>query len=139
MQDNTVKEKLQLYLNLEKEFQNLKRRLHEIESVLFSPGRSQIDGIKRTKGQNSGMHRADAHLDLQRRCQEKLAEILEALLQIELMIKPLDSIERLLLRYRYVDGLCWDEISKNLDCNVSQAHRIHNRALAALEQNIEKS
>ncbi|MBR5488105.1 MAG: hypothetical protein IKV72_00240 [Firmicutes bacterium] len=138
MQNDAVKETLQLYLQLTEELHELRKRLREVESALFSPGRQKIGGVKRPKGQGSGTGLADVHLDLQRRCQEKQAEILAAQLQFEKMIYPLEPRERLLLRYRYLDGLHWDEISKKLDCNVSQAHRIHNSTLAELKQNAEK-
>lgn len=138
MTNNAVKEKLLLYLDLKKELHDLRKRLRELEYALFSPGHTVADSVRKSKGRRSGMSLADAHLDLQRRCQEKQAEILAAQLQFEKMIYPLEPRERLLLRYRYLDGLHWDEISKKLDCNVSQAHRIHNSTLAELKQNAEK-
>lgn len=137
MQNDAVKETLQQYLKRNEEHHNLRRRLREIESALFSPGRQKIGGVKRPKGQGSGTGLADVHLELQRRCQEKLTEILEAQLAFEKLIVPLEPEERLLLRYRYLDGLHWDKISKELDCSEAQVHRIHNKALKLLQESLD--
>ncbi len=40
-----------------------------------------------------------------------------------------DGVEALILRYRYIDGLNWEEITERLNYSSRSVHYMHNRAL----------
>lgn len=54
------------------------------------------------------------------------------LLAIEAAIESLDPTARLLCRYRYVDGLKWEEVCVRMNYSWRQVHNLHRRALEAL-------
>ena len=48
--------------------------------------------------------------------------------------KVKDGNEALILRYRYIDGYGWEEISELLDYSPRNIHYMHNRALNSIAQ-----
>ena len=45
-----------------------------------------------------------------------------------------DGKERLLLRYRYIDFLKWEEIADKMNFSLRNIHRLHSRALSGLQE-----
>ena len=72
------------------------------------------------------------HIELQKQYQSKLEELAEQQLSIEKAINTLDPTDRLLLRYRYLDGLKWEEICVKMSYGWTQIHHIHGEALKKL-------
>ena len=67
-----------------------------------------------------------------RLCQ-KAKQLLVKTREIDHAIENLaDSTQALILRYRYIDGLDWEEITEELCYSPRSVHYIHNKALEAL-------
>lgn len=65
---------------------------------------------------------------------EKLKSISESLSDTEKIISSLDDpLERIILRSRYIDALTWEDISEKTGYEWAQLHRLHKKALTALE------
>lgn len=45
-----------------------------------------------------------------------------------------DVIERALLRYRYIKGYTWEQISEELGYSIAQVYRIHKRAFKSFNK-----
>lgn len=61
---------------------------------------------------------------------EKLKELVDGQLKIEKAIESLDTVERELMRARYIDGKEWtDIVGDAIPYEWTQTHRIHARAL----------
>ena len=53
---------------------------------------------------------------------------------IEKAIEGLNPTTRMLLRYRYIEGLTWEEVCVRLSYSWRQTHRLHARALDQLRE-----
>jgi DNA-directed RNA polymerase specialized sigma24 family protein len=61
------------------------------------------------------------------------ARLFDAKLRIERAIDGLPSIQRQVMRARYIDGKCWDGIADEMAYSAKQLQRIHNKALESLK------
>jgi len=61
---------------------------------------------------------------------ERLADRLaDAKLKIERAIESLPSLQRQVMRARYIDGKCWDDVAEEMCYDVRHLHRLHKKAL----------
>lgn len=74
------------------------------------------------------------HVELQEKYETKIAEMTAGMLLIEEAIEALEPTARMLLRYRYLDGLKWEEVCVRMNCSWMQTHRIHAAALNQLKE-----
>ena len=66
---------------------------------------------------------------------KKVSKILKEKRAVEKEIdKVKDGNEALILRYRYIDGYGWEQISEMLDYSTRNIHYMHNRALSSIAQ-----
>ncbi len=73
-------------------------------------------------------------VDLERHLHEKLARQISLQHEIEQLVENVgDSRERLLLQYRYLDGMTFEEIAVQMHYSWRQIHRLHSRALTNLK------
>ena len=56
-------------------------------------------------------------------------KLVSTLMEIENLIEGLDATERVLMRYRYINDLKWEQIALNMNYSWRQVHRIHNEIL----------
>ena len=63
--------------------------------------------------------------DLRDLYRAKEADLTQALTDIEHLIDGLDPIERVIARYRYIDGLHWEQICVKISYSWRQTHRLH--------------
>lgn len=130
-----TKERLRKYLDLKRERQQLQQKLETIEAELYAPKNQRLTGMPHAPSPGNALEDMTArHIDLQQRYNAKLAEMAAEQLVIENTIEALDPTMRILLRYRYIDGLTWEEVCVKMKYSWSQTHRIHSRALEELRQ-----
>lgn len=72
------------------------------------------------------------HIALQERYQKQLAKLATAQADIENMIECLEPMSRTLMRYRYIDGMSWEEVCVAIGYSWRQTHNIHAKALDAI-------
>lgn len=135
-----TKERLRSYRQLRMEIEQLRRQLDEIEASLYSPEASHITGMPR--GGQKYSERIDRlitqHSELSERYRAKIAQQVTEMLEIEKSVEALEvPAMRLLLRYRYLEGLSWNEVCEKMGYSWRQTHRIHGRALETLKQKEE--
>ena len=76
--------------------------------------------------------RADLLAEENRLC-KKVSDILKEKRAIEKNIENVkDASEALLLRYRYIDGYGWEEISELMNYSPRNIHYLHKKALRAV-------
>jgi len=61
------------------------------------------------------------------------ARLCDAKLRIERAIDKLPSLQRQVMRARYIEGKSWDAVSEEMAYSVMQLHRIHKKAMEALK------
>lgn len=138
-----IKRQLNSYKDLRDEQKQLQEELRRLEMLMGSPPGQNWEGTPRGSGVSNPVERIAAkHLTLEQRYEAKLEELAAAQEIIENMIETLEPTERMLARFRYVDGLSWDSVSIKMNYSWRQTHRIHGRMLdhlAAAEYERRKS
>lgn len=128
-----TKERLRAYQAIKEELQQLEDRLLEIEAVLYSPKNQRLTGMPSAPSKGNAMEdMAARHVELQDLYKTKMDELAQEALAIEVAIETLDPTARLLFRYRYIDGLKWEEVCVRMNYSWQNVHKIHKRALEAL-------
>ena len=131
-----TKEALREYVHLKSERVQLARLLRELEMEMEAPSIQKMTGMPHApSGNKSSLEAVVArHLDLMERYQNMLGRIDEIQAQIEEAIASLDGVERTLMRYRYLDGMSWNDICEAMNYSWSGIHKIHGGALAKLRK-----
>lgn len=120
----TTEEKKRCLENYRTEQKELKRFAKEYGCML---------DLERLIGTGSTKTAKTAQNDIQaekiRLC-KSVSRILKHKRKIEQEIDRLeDGTQALILRYRYIDGLNWEEISEQLNYSFRSVHYMHNKAL----------
>ena len=128
-----TKDRLRNYANLKEECEQLRRQLEELEATLYYPKIQRLNGMPSAPSKENALELMIArHVELQEKYEAKIAEMTAEMLQIEAAIDKLDPTARMLLRYRYMDGLKWEEVCVRMNYSWMQTHRIHANALNQL-------
>lgn len=130
----TIKRQLNSYRDLKAEQLQLQEELKRLELLLGSPTGSNMDGMPRSSSEpSSPVERiAIKHMTLEEKYQTKLEQLASAQIEIEEMIEKLEPTERRLARYRYIEGLTWEEVCVCMNYSWRQSHRIHGKMLDRL-------
>lgn len=131
-----TKERLRNYQALKREKAQIQNMMEELETAMYYPKPQRLTGMPAAPSPSGGAMEAMVarHTELQDRYQTKLSELTEELHAIEDSIAHLDSTERALLRFRYIEGLKWEEVCVCMSYSWQQTHRIHARALRHLAE-----
>ena len=128
-----VKDRLHQYTQLKKEQLQIQEELERIEMETTAVSSPNMDGMPRGSGVSDPvMAAAFARISIKERYQEQLEKLAAEQLALEKMIEGLDPVERRLLRYRYLDGLTWENVCVAMCYSWRQTHNIHARALDKL-------
>lgn len=131
-----TKARLRNYRNIRKEQEQLKGRLEELETALYYPKIPHLTDMP-GGGKPEGNHQEDLaihHIELQALYNAKLAELRAEQLEIEKAIDVLEPTSRMLMRYRYLDGLSWEEVCVRMNYSWTQTHDYHSKALQKLRE-----
>lgn len=130
-----TKERLRRYQAIKRESDQIKDKIAEVEAALYAPKIPKMSGMPATPSSRQGSALealAIHHIELQGLYRTRLAELATEQLEIEKAIESLEPTERSLMRFRYIDGLTWEEVCVRINYGWVQTHRIHGRALAKL-------
>lgn len=129
-----TKERLRRYGALRLEAAQLRDRLSEVEAAMQAPQGQQLTGMPCSGSGESRTAEALTvqHLTLLEHYRDKLTALAAEQLAIEQAIDTLGQQERMLMRYRYLDGLSWEEVCAAMHYSWRQVHRIHASALRQL-------
>lgn len=130
-----IKDRLNRYRRLDLERRQLEEELERINASTLYPHPQNLSGMPAGGGSGDPMVSAVAkRLAISEKYERILAEILSEREAIENMISGLDVDQRVLVRYRYLIGLTWDDICDRMAYSPRQIHYIHSRALRALAE-----
>lgn len=133
-----TKERLRKYQDIKKEREQLRHQLEEIEAALYYPKAQRLTGMPSHHAEGNPQETlAIHHIELQEKYNAKLEELAAEQLAIENAIESLDEVDRMLLRYRYIDGLKWEEVCVKIGYSWTQTHEHHGRALRKLREKSE--
>lgn len=130
-----TKDDLREFCWLRAEVQQVKAMINVVRVQATSAGTMNLSGMPPTGGVPDPVATAVARLDtLQRKYADLLAELARRQGEIEDAIAALDGIERMVMRYRYIDGMTWPRVCEAVAYSDKQARRIHARALKRMEE-----
>lgn len=130
-----TKKRLKAYRAMKLELDGIASTLATLESVVYGPKGSRLDGMPRSgSGDGGPVERAAIKLtDLQEKYLDKAAALIEATEEVEDAIEILDERQRTLMRLYYIQGLSWEDVCGRMSYSWRQIHRIHSAALQALQ------
>ena len=128
-----IKRQLNSYRELDAERRQLLDELKRLEILMDAPGGSNWDGMPHGTDVSNPVERmVIKHVTLEQHYLAKLAEIVKAQEAIENLIEGLEPTERCLARFRYINGLRWEDVCEKMAYSWMQTHRIHGRLLDKL-------
>jgi len=133
-----TKEKLKEHYRLKQETVELEETIEKLQLQAQSVGATRITGAPAGSGSPDKITDNLARIEkLIQYYQQKLEKLLIQQKRIEEAIESLPANERLLMRYRYIDGMEWVDVAANMNYSWRQTHRMHARALEKLKDDIQ--
>lgn len=130
-----TKERLREYRAIKREAQQIKDRLEEQEAAMYYPKPQRLTGMPAAPSEGDALANMVAgRAALLEKYQDLLDKLNAELLAIEAAIESLDPTARTLLRFRYIDGLKWEEVCVRMSYSWRQVHTLHARALKQLKE-----
>ncbi len=124
-----AKHRLKRYLPLKLEVQHLKERIDALYGlhIPYSDGMPHASGVSDPTGNT-----ATLIVERRKRYETREKELAEYESAIERDMEILSPTERDLIRFKYMDGLTWEEVCIAINYSWTQTHRIHSAALIKL-------
>ena len=127
----TAKEYLQQYRHIQREIEDIDRRMAQIRLKYAAP--SAINYSDMPKAHNSEHDLSDYIVNMDELTDymiSKYTRLRGIEVDIYMRVDRMENQkERELLRYRYIDGMTWTEIADALDTTERNVYFIHGRAL----------
>ena len=127
----TAKEYLQQYRSIQREIEDIDRRMAQIRLKYAAP--SAINYSDMPKAHNSEHDLSDYIVKMDELTDymiSKYTRLRGIEVDIYMRVDRMENQkERELLRYRYIDGMTWTEIADALDTTERNVYFIHGRAL----------
>jgi hypothetical protein len=129
-----IKRQLYLYRDLQAECRQLCEELVKVEILMGAPAAPKMDGMPHGSSDPSSPTETLAikHITLQDLYRKRVDALIAEQLSVEEMIGSLEPTERRLARYRYIDGLTWEEVCTCMNYSWRQTHRIHGKIIDKL-------
>ena len=110
------KNDLKQYPYIRAELKQLEDEIAELRSAIESPPKTILDGMPKAKARNKDkMADLIAKLaDLQTAYETKWDRLIELRREIETAIETLEPQDRLLMRYRYIEGMTWPRVTEKI-------------------------
>lgn len=127
-----TKEELRKFYSLRREADQLRDEVAELKAIAASCG-GGLNGMPRAPGAHSKVEDLVIRIDeAVSKYEARIIKIIDLQIRIEEAIERLPTAEQMLIRYRYLDGLTWEEVCVRLGYAWSQTHRLHAKALKDL-------
>lgn len=137
-----TKEELKTYRHIKKELEDIKNRIKQLREAARSPKGISYDSQPRGRGEpvSSQQRYIEQLEELSELYEEKKAELMKTQIAIERAISSLPPELKLLMRYRYIDGLRWGQVNKQMgeaygkeSISERTSKRLHAEALRCLQ------
>lgn len=130
-----TKRDLQQYRALCDEANTIKAEIERLQTSVQSP---KLTGMPHGGGDPDRVGALVAKkIDLENRLMDRAEQLYELRHKIEDAMERLVPDQRLLIRYRYIEGLTWESICVRMHYQWAQIHRIHAKALRTLEDDTQ--
>ena len=128
-----TKERLKEYRWIKENINELEDRLLEIDTKLQKVTTElTTDRVQTTKDNDKWTNLINQRMQVEELINAEITNGLEEMREIERMISVLPEREKLLMRYRYINCLTWEEIAFKMFYTWQHMHRIHAECLRKL-------
>lgn len=128
-----TKERLKEYTWIKENINELEDRLLEIDTKLQKVTTElTTDRVQTTKDNDKWTNLINQRMQVEELINAEITNGLEEMREIERMISVLPEREKLLMRYRYINCLTWEEIAFKMFYTWQHMHRIHAECLRKL-------
>lgn len=130
-----TKKELLAYKSIKSELKDINKRIDELRKDARSPKGISYSDMPRGRGEpiSSQQRYIEQLEELSQIYEERKAKLVDTQIAIERAISSLPSELRLLMRYRYIDGMRWEEIAETMHISIGTFHNWHNKALLLLK------
>lgn len=129
-----TKQDLRDYKNLQKELQQVRRQMIELELLAISPKAQALTGMPGGGGCSGVADLAIKILDVQLEYEHKQEETLTELQRIQKDVEQLPFTERQLIKNHYFFGMSWEGVAIDMGYSLRQVHNLHSKALQILSK-----
>ncbi len=130
-----TKEELKSHIRLVHEIADLQENITRLQLQAENISATRISGVPSGSGSldkiASNLARVDELINYY---QQKMEQALTLQKRIEEAIDEMPDNERILMRYRYIDGMAWIDIASRMHYSWKQIHRIHARILKKISE-----
>ena len=134
MNKSEIKDALHSYNAVCRERGQISEKIRRLEASLGAAAQGS-DGMPHGSGISDPTARtAEALAELKAEYENILPNMVKTCLRVERMIESLEPTERTIARYRYIDGMTWEEVAVATGYSWRQVHRIHGRLLDHLTE-----
>lgn len=139
--DNQEKIKwLKQYQHLDHYVNRLLEEKERYKSIALKVTPTWSDMPKGGGGENPREAAICKIIDIEKEIDKAIDEYVDLRVEIDLAINKIEDMElRLLLQYRYVDGITWEWVAVNMGFTFQWVHILHKRALEQLQIKNSKS
>lgn len=132
----TAKERLKEHRRLLEEAEDIEENIKRLRlrSMVACSGGTASGSNKQEDKMAANMIRMESLIDTYNR---KLEQLLQSQAEVERMIETLPTVERLIIRYYYIDGMKWDAVARKVVYNRRYTLKLHGRALELLDKQKE--
>ncbi len=127
-----TKQNLQRYREIMLEAEQLQEQMKRLESTIIFPSQKLKDLPPSSFDNNKMAKIVEKLLALQDLYSKKLSDSCAAQLEVESYISSLPEREQRLMRYRYIEGLTWEQVADKMHYSSKQIRRIHNATLDSM-------
>lgn len=128
-----TKERLRRYIWLKQECRQLQAYLDRIMADMSTVTSPRLTGMPRANTPNGLDEIVIRYEEISSKYEKQLKQYQRETIEIENAILGMaDPRYRLLLRYRYMDGLKWETIADLMHYEVSSLYKMHGQALREL-------
>lgn len=129
-----VKDKLQEYLWINRNIEQLENELLVIESRVMKVTPTLSD-LPKMKGYNDTLaENVGKMIELQNIINKNLNKLYGLKVEIETLINKLPTREQYLVRARYLENKTWEQICVDMNYCWKQIHNIHSKALNLISE-----
>jgi DNA-directed RNA polymerase sigma subunit (sigma70/sigma32) len=132
-----TKYELRNYKYICEEMEQIQDQIISLRSKILSPKSQVINGMPRG-GSGNGDRIGEVICkinELENMYQDKHLALLSLREDIERVLEPLECKERLLIRYRYIDGMTWGAIADKMNYTVDNVYKLHGKILYKFSKN----
>lgn len=124
------------YIPMKDEVEQLKDQIITLREQLISPKNQVLTGMPQGgSGNKDKMGEVICRIDeLEKKYITKYTALLQECEKIENAIEPLESKERMLMRYKYLQGLKWEDVALKMNYSVENVYKLHGRILLKLKR-----